>query len=182
MPSKVFERALVCPVVCFKFSKMLVRPATEADLLDAFHLINEAYEVETGNSGVAFKHTKRFLAHDELKPHLNRALVAEDEGKLAGIVVYDINGTACHFGPFAVRGQGKGVGKLLLQHIEQLALKNGCNTLDIEVVHWRTDIIPMYEKWGYVRRGEAPFPAPERTTRPCHFIVMSKAIGTGSGS
>lgn len=161
---------------------MLVRPATESDLEEVFDLINDAYEVETGDTGVAFKHTKRFLAHEELRPRLSHALVAEEDGKITGVVIFEIMGSACHFGPFAVRGQGKGVGKLLLKHTEQLALKNGCTSLDIEVVNWRTDIIPMYEKWGYVRIGEAPFPAPERVTRPCHFILMRKAIRADSSS
>lgn len=162
---------------------MEVRAATPADLPAAFDLINAAYEVETGDSGVAFKHTLRFLQPEELSPQLERAFVAVDgHGKLLGVIVFELvqsssGVTRCHFGPFAVAHSGQGVGKALLVHLEAFALAAGASSLDIEVVQHRTDILPMYAKWGYVQYGEAPFPAPERVTRPCHFLLLRRAIG-----
>lgn len=49
---------------------MDISPATLDDFKVLFDLINEAYEVETGDSGVAFKKTLRLVGDSELTGHL----------------------------------------------------------------------------------------------------------------
>ena len=54
----------------------------------------------------------------------------------------------------------------------------GCAGVDISVVDLRTELPPFYRRLGYVETGTAPFPDPERATRACHLIVMSKELGS----
>ena len=107
-----------------------VSVATSADVPALFELINEAYEVESGDTGVAFKKTKRLLTHAELAPSVEagRTLAARLAGELVGCICFEEqaphDGGAgagsgaphLHFGPFAVaaRCQGRGVGSALL--------------------------------------------------------------------
>jgi GNAT superfamily N-acetyltransferase len=153
-------------------------------------LINDAYQVETGDSGVAFKHMNRFIDGDipafAAAVAAGRCLAARLAGKLVACLVWEAGrdgegeGGALryHFGPFAVDKacQGRGVGGALLEALYARARAAGAASVDIEVVQHRTDILPWYAKMGYVAYGEGPFPAPERTTRACHFILMRKAL------
>lgn len=165
---------------------VVVATASAADLPSLVTLINDAYQVETGDSGVAFKHTLRLMECDY--PSVSAAiseqryLTATIDGKIVGCLCWERNqhdgNTRYHFGPFAVDPacQGKGVGRVLLQRLYDIARADSAASIDIEVVNWRSDILPLYEKLGYERIGEGEFPAPERITRPCHFIMMRKAL------
>lgn len=162
--------------------------ATKGDADTLFALINEAYEVESGDTGVSFKKTKRFMGMDELMPCIDekRCIVARESGsdKILGAIVWEESkdedgNTSLHFGPFAVSpaAQGRGVGRALLDAVEALAASRGCAYVKIEVVNHRSDLLGptnIYEKRGFTVYGEAPFPAPERCTRPCHFVLMRK--------
>jgi GNAT superfamily N-acetyltransferase len=164
-----------------------ITAARAEDLVPLTALVNAAYEVETGDSGVAFKKTKRIVVPEkELLPCIveGRTFVVRGEsGSILGCLVWERveaedGKVSYHFGPFAVdpNAQGKGVGKALLNALYTMAREAGAASIDIEVVNWRSDIIPMYEAMGYVCCGEMPFVAPERITRPCHFILMSKPL------
>jgi GNAT superfamily N-acetyltransferase len=172
-----------------------VVPAVAGDLPALFALVNEAYQVETGDSGVAFKCTNRLLDADaELLPSIaaGRALKALVGGALAGCICFEEQQAAAaavavhdggadaaaaphmHFGPFAVAAsaQGRGVGRALLEALYARARARGIRYVDIEVVNWRTDVMPWYERMGYVRFGTGDFPAPERLARPASFVLM----------
>lgn len=221
-----------------------IENATPDDLHALTILINDSYEVESGNTGVAFKKAKRIVSPEtNLLPDIRaqRTLKAMMDKEIVGCVVWEIfnddnnnttsnnnpnsttdstvlskdsttdtNGNCStalsstttphpnpnnssfsvrestsyssqrrlHFGPFAVNPklQGKGIGKVLLNHLYTMAKDQNCASIDIEVVHLRTDILPMYAKLGYEKIGEAPFPVPELTTRDCHFILLRKML------
>ncbi len=69
--------------------------ASESNAQEIFNLINEAYKVEDGNTGVGFKKTTRLLhpfdtgldkAYAE-----SRVIIAQtEEGKLLGVIVWDL--------------------------------------------------------------------------------------------
>jgi len=44
---------------------LLLSIASAGDVGTVFSMVNTAYKVEDGDSGVAFKKTDRFLSHDE---------------------------------------------------------------------------------------------------------------------
>ena len=160
-----------------------VVPAVAGDLPALFALVNEAYQGETGGSGVAFKCTNRLLDADaELLPSIaaGRALKALVGGALAGCICFEEQQAAAaaaphmHFGPFAVAAsaQGRGVGRAFLEALYARARARGIRYVDIEVVTWRTDVMPWYERMGYVRFGTGDVPAPERLARPASFVLM----------
>ena len=64
----------------------------------------------------------------------------------------------------------------MMTAIEVRGLEHGCKFIEISVVNWRTDLLPMYEKKGFVKVGEDKFPHTERITRPCFMIIMRKSI------
>jgi ribosomal protein S18 acetylase RimI-like enzyme len=183
--------------------KIRIRDASLSDVESLFTLINDSYQVETGDSGVAFKKTLRLIdINTEMVPLIPRTLVAElvsidneNEVELCGSITWeetehhhhDKNGDnadnnrnykAMHFGPFSVssRHQKMGIGSSLLSALYSLARKRGCEYIDLECVNWRSDIIPWYQKMGFYVIGEGPFPAPERCTRGCHFILMRRKV------
>jgi hypothetical protein len=54
--------------VCVELSRedaLVLSLASASDVSLVFHMVNTAYKVEDGDSGVAFKKTDRFLDHDE---------------------------------------------------------------------------------------------------------------------
>jgi ribosomal protein S18 acetylase RimI-like enzyme len=159
-----------------------VTRATADDLQTLGKIINDAYEVETGDTGVAFKRTPRFESIEtEFLPMIveNRVLKALDSlGQPLGCIVYQIHDDHVFFGPFAVDPaiKGRGVGKTLLAAVEAIAREHKAAYIEIDVINLRTDIIPMYEKMGFKTVGEFPYVHPDRATRPCHFIIMRRTL------
>jgi len=180
-----------------------ISTAGAADLDALFALVNAAYQVETGNTGVAFKNCNRLLSAAEIAPSVlaGRCLKAALGEELAGCICFEeqaahsVAGAASavgvagvvgaagaagaaaahmHFGPFAVArsAQGRGVGRALLEALYAECRVRGIRYVDIEVVNWRTDVMPWYLSMGYVPFGEGSFPAPERLSRPSTFVLM----------
>jgi predicted N-acetyltransferase YhbS len=167
------------------------------DAHEIFLLINEAYKVEIGSSGVGFKKdgVDRLLQplEESIKVSYNdqRVIKAEIETSngpsIVGVIVWDIidilvDGTSSksmYFGPFAVscRSQGKGVGKLLMSEVDRIARANGISYVDINVVNHRSDLLPMYAKLGYDDIGTiTEYPFPERLSRPAHFVNLRRKL------
>ncbi len=167
---------------------MQIAVAVPSQAEEIFHLTNKAYEVETGDTGVAFKKTLRFLTVDEILPSIEagRVFVAiEEETKhIVGMIAWELQkeedgSHSMHFGPFAVLDQRRGIGKRLMQAVEAEAAKRGLPYISISVVNHRSDLLVapnnIYERRGFVPYGSGEFPAPERTTRPSSFVLMRKA-------
>lgn len=105
------------------------------DAQELFQLINDAYDIETGDMGVAFKQTKRLIdLQTELIPLIMKGtlLVARSQAdcSLLGTLFFEITTDSIesaphqevkrlHFGPFAVSNsaRGCGVGKALLLEV-----------------------------------------------------------------
>lgn len=165
-------------------SAVSVRPATADDVAPLVVLINDAYEVETGDSGVAFKKTKRIVHNDEVGRPIAEGRVfvaATAAGEVLGTIFYELyesRPAIIGFGPFAVSpaAQGKGVGRALLAAVEAEGHRRGCTAIQLETVHHRTDLEPIYRRMGFVPIGEEPFTHVERITRPCHFIIWRRRL------
>ena len=82
------------------------RKAKEEDLPKIMELINEAYEVETGNTGLAFKCQKRYLDLGEVQPFLDYFYVLrlEPKSEIIGVVKARLtdNSSILDIGPLAV--------------------------------------------------------------------------------
>lgn len=110
------------------------------------------------------------------------ALVIRDfcsSDEIVGCIFYDIEGDALHFGPLAIdrRWQGRGYASMLLNFLEEEAHRLGCTCIKMEVVNWRTDIIPFYQKRGFVEECTKPYPPSiANLTRDCYFICFHKNV------
>ena len=76
------------------------------DLTKIRELVNEAYEVETGNAGVAFKCEKRYRTLAEVQPFLDcfYVLRLEPKSEIIGVVKAKLidDSSIVDIGPFAV--------------------------------------------------------------------------------
>lgn len=84
---------------------------------------------------------------------------AFDDGKIAGVGVLDfIDKKKIEIKYMAVYDnyRGKGVGKAIMDEIENYCRREGYQKIVLEA---RTNILPFYEKRGYVVKGEAYIPS-----------------------
>lgn len=154
---------------------MTVREATGRDAPELARLITLAYRVED-----FFKTGDRIdLAGVREKMREGSFLVAEDRGALAGCVFVSARSGLGYFGLLSVvpSQQRRGLGQTLVHAAEEFCRSAGCHTMEIEVVNLRPELLPFYRKRGYAEFGARPFPQTERSTRPCHFVVLRKPLG-----
>jgi predicted N-acetyltransferase YhbS len=151
-----------------------LRTAGPADASAITAVINAAYQVER------FFIDGDRTSEDEVRRYMAKGafLVAEEDGRPAGCVYIEQRGDRGYFGLLAVdpAQHGKGLGRTLVEAAEERLRRAGCIAMDISVVDLRTELPPFYRRLGYVETGTAPFPDPEKATRPCHFILMSKPL------
>jgi len=132
-----------------------IRPATPADVPLILEFIRElaAYEREP-QAAVA---TAADLLRDGFGPEPKfRVDIAEWSGEPAGFAFYFWNYSTWQGKPglyledLFVRPQfrGKGIGKALLVHLAQVAVKNNCGRLVWQVLDWNTPSITFYESLG----------------------------------
>jgi predicted N-acetyltransferase YhbS len=151
-----------------------LRAAGPADARAVTALINAAYQVER-----FFVDGDR-TSEDEVRHHMAKGtfLIAEQDAAPVGCVYTEQRGDRGYFGLLAVdpARHGQGLGRTLIEAAEDRFRGAGCRAVDISVVDLRTELPPFYRRLGYVETGTAPFPDPEKATRPCHFILMSKTL------
>jgi predicted N-acetyltransferase YhbS len=108
-----------------------------------------------------------------------RVLKAVDErGNIVGMLLQEYDHDVMHFGPLAVLPEwcGRGVGRALIYKAMEMARSKGARTVEISVINLRDELVPFYERMGFVKCGEAPYPLPERLSRPCHFVLYKKDL------
>jgi ribosomal protein S18 acetylase RimI-like enzyme len=67
--------------------------------------------------------------------------------------------------------QGQGIGKYLLQYIENLAIQKGFSSSRIDVYKINESAVALYERNGYVKVGEVHYPF-----RKFSYITMEKQL------
>jgi len=72
--------------------------------------------------------------------------------------------------------QRQGAGRRLVDAVESRARERGCRFMDLHLVDLREELAPYYRRLGYVETGTLPFSEPERASKPCFFIVMTKRL------
>ena len=152
------------------------RLATEADAEAISTLVNAAFKVE-----------RFFIDRDRIDPGKVREmlgtgkyLLVEDNGTLIGCVYVELRGQRAYFGLLGVdpSRQGQGLGRKMVEEAESYARAAGCEFIDLRIVNLRTELPPFYRRLGYMETGTEPFAADAKPSRPCHFIKMSKPLGT----
>jgi len=152
----------------------MIRMATLGDVPDLVRVVNEAFVVEA-----FFKIGNRTSA-DEIMELMNAGsefLVADIDG-MVGCVCLEYHGNRGYLGMLSIdpARQGQGLGRALIEAVESRARERGCRFMDIHIVNLREELPPYYRRYGYQECGTLPFPSPERASRPCHFIVMTKPL------
>ena len=156
--------------------QLTIRAAAAEDQDRLIPLINSAFGIET------------FLEGDRTNPERmaeamskGTFLVAEDnDGRMAACVYTEIRGERGYVGLLAVdpARQGQGIGRLMMQAAEDRLRRHGCVGADIIVLSLRPDLLPLYERLGYVVTSREPF-TPQRKVKEgfeCHAIKMSKQL------
>ena len=150
-------------------SLIRVRPLSDKDNLETvLEIVNEAYKIEIGNKGLAFKEFDRLrTVSDIAKEHIHIALLGvqmvgiigiEDNGRKACLgknknILQCLTLTTSTSGPLAVVPalQGKGIGKALLDYAEDKA-----DITEVGIVSCRTDLLGFYQRRGYKFTHEVP--------------------------
>ena len=152
-----------------------IRSAVPQDAPVLARLINDAFTVEA-----FFKIGDRTSADEILRMmEPGQFLVLEEPpGTIAGSVYLQFRGDRAYFGMLSIEPsrQGRGLGRLLIDAVEARSRERGCRAVDIHIVNLREELPPFYRRLGYVENGTLPFSDAERASRPCHFIVMTKAL------
>ena len=161
---------------------MKIRNATAQEAPALARLINEAFVVEA-----FFKIGDRTSADEigELMQAGGEFLVLEREPGTGtgtrtpvGCIYLQRAGDRAYFGMLSIDPvwQRQGLGPRLIDAVEARARELGCRFMDIHIVNLREELPAYYRRLGYVENGTLPFSDPERSTRPCFFIVMTKPL------
>jgi GNAT superfamily N-acetyltransferase len=153
---------------------MTLREATDADVPSLVAVINAAFEVER-----FFKIGDR-TSTDETRVRMGRGsyLVLEDAGQIIAAIFVSAAAGLGYFGTLSVHPgqQGRGLGRKMVEAAEEWCRARGCREMEIEIVNLRSELPPFYRRFGYLEADTRPFPDAERSTMPCYFIVMRKAL------
>jgi len=153
---------------------MQVRIATPTDAEALTALINAAFVVE-----------KFFIDGDRVNLDMVRAfldkgafLIAQNGQDIAGCVYTERRGDRGYLGLLSVdpARQGSGLGRLLVEAVEQRCRAQGCEAVDLRVVNLREGLPEFYRHLGYSENGIEEFPPGEATKLPCHFVKMTKRL------
>jgi GNAT superfamily N-acetyltransferase len=183
----------------------MIRNVTTKDAIIIMRLVNDAYKIEIGNTGLAFKKIDRYADINQVQDDIEKFdifLLAELDGKCVGCIGgqkrlrqkrFVMNEptsklTYVEFGPFATlpRHQSKGVGKMLMNALYAWCRDIGIDRIVIDVVNHRTDLFTepnggFYGKRGFKQIGTVECDAEHNCgksacTRPSHFILLEKMI------
>lgn len=142
------------------------RKATITDSESITSLVNSAYRGEYAKNGWT---TEANLLDGQrtdsakiqemiLAAHSQIILVNEDNvtDKIIGCINVIEEPNALYFGMLTVEPlmQNRGIAKLLLKHVEELAKKLNFNTLRMTVIIGRQELVDFYERLGFVKTGQ----------------------------
>ena len=89
-----------------------------------------------------------------------------------------ITGDRAYLGTLSVdpSRQKSGIGARMMQEAEAYAREQGCSAIDIRIVNLRTELPPIYRKFGFVETGTEVLSDTTKFTQPVHFLKMSKEL------
>jgi predicted N-acetyltransferase YhbS len=151
------------------------RLADEKDIPALAAMINAAFAIEQFMEGTRTDAVR--LAADLRK---GKILVAEQQGALVACLYMEPRGERGYLGMLAVAPthQRQGLAHRLTQEAENRLRSLGCRAADISVLSQRTELPPIYRRWGFVQTGTEPFHFARELKDgiQCHAILMSKPL------
>ena len=151
----------------------------DKDLIEIHELVNSAFDVTYGSTGLAYKKAPRWpknINHDWIKKDMENMYVYVENHKILGCVRAIVTNDTFHIGLLAVskEHQQRGIGSKLVEFAESFAKR-----VEIEVFECRTDIIPFWEKKNYkeIRKEniENLFPI-DRFSRPDIKVLIYEKV------
>lgn len=153
-----------------------VRQATPDDI-DAICVVHRSSIRELCSNHYTPDQVQEWTA--ALEPHgytellsSKQCLVAEEGGTLVGFGILDLENGLVNATYVSPRAVGKGVGRRLMQAMEDLAQRHNVNKLQL---HSTLNAVTFYESIGYFRGAPATNRLPNGTELPC--VVMTKRLG-----
>ena len=134
---------------------LTIRPAVASDVALILQFIRQLAEYEREPQAVTA--TEADLLRDGFGPDPKfRVVIAEWDAKPAGFAFFFYNYSTWVGRPglfledLFVRQEfrGKGIGKKLLAHLAQLAVKENCGRFQWQVLDWNTPSLEFYESLG----------------------------------
>lgn len=83
------------------------------------------------------------------RPLDHPALVAEQDGELAGVLTYVLAGASCEILTLHAAQQRRGIGSALVGAVEQLARENGARRLWVLTTNDNVDALRFYQRRGF---------------------------------
>ncbi len=138
-----------------------IRPAVEKDIPLILELIHDLAEYERAPEQAVARHEDLLRDGWGSEPKF-RVLIAEWENKPSGFALFFYNYSTWQGRPglyledLFVRPEfrGKGIGKALLVHLAQIAVRQNCGRFVWQVLDWNQPAIDFYESLGAKKLGE----------------------------
>jgi ribosomal protein S18 acetylase RimI-like enzyme len=117
---------------------MLVRPSSSSDqgAIDAFLDERSAQRVARLGELVAAREHPALLAQD-------------DEGRLAGLLTYILDGDRCEILTLHATERRRGVGSALIEEVERVAVEAGCRRVWLITTNDNVDALRFYQRRGF---------------------------------
>jgi N-acetylglutamate synthase-like GNAT family acetyltransferase len=167
-------------------ASLVVRRATVSELPELHALIESAYRGESAKTG--WTHEADLLEGPRTDFATLSAAVSDpeeilltfwDDNKIVGCVqITRKSSILAYLGLVTVNPnrQANGLGKVILQAAEEEArIRFSSQSIELSVVHKRTELIAYYTRRGYVRTGEErQFPI--ELDPPLRLVVLAKQL------
>jgi GNAT superfamily N-acetyltransferase len=96
------------------------------------------------------RHSRRVARLGRLEQPLDHAaLLAERDGKLAGVLTYVIRGDDCEILTLHASERGRGAGTALVEAVERLAAEHGCRRLWVLTTNDNVDALRFYQRRAF---------------------------------
>jgi len=166
----------------------MILPAQMSHIPDLAKLINSAYRGEASKKGWT---TEADLLDGEIRTdeeslkelmEAGTFLIYTEANKLHGCVYLEKQGGKLYLGMLSVSPdvQARGIGSKLLAASEDYAMEENCNSIMMNVISRREELINWYERHGYKRAGTIkPFPSDNKfgtPVMPLEFIELEKIL------
>jgi len=178
-----------------KKNKLDFRFADEEDVEDIVDLVNRAFSIEIGDSGVAFRNCNK-ITPQKAASYMNSGgstnwVVLEtqppDEAVVAAALIrIDSYVHEGHVEYLAIHPavQRRGIGRYLMYKVENIFSNFACKDCVLQISQWRDDVQAWLKKLGYKEMGGGFWPEDQQAslTRPTMYLLYKKTLITPSYS
>ncbi len=82
--------------------------------------------------------------------------LAEEEGRVVGLVTYERKDTVCQIISLNALTPGKGIGTALVEEVKKVAKEQGCKELIVVTTNDNLSALQFYQKKGFVLKALRP--------------------------